>query len=106
VCLLARGSRCAGAEWAVAVFYLEIVCDCGWSQDGGARRRSQCGPRVVERGREMCNFVQAGRGCVVLSRSSKLSLCRKELEAGGEGRSVQLPDWPPTTLTFPIAPSS
>jgi hypothetical protein len=32
---------------------------------------------------KMCNFVQTGRGCVMLSRSSKLSLCRKELEAGG-----------------------
>jgi hypothetical protein len=50
VCLRAQGSRRDGAAWAVAVFWLEIVCDCGWSQDLGARRRSQCGPREVERG--------------------------------------------------------
>jgi hypothetical protein len=44
----------------------EIVCDCGWSQNGGARERSRCGPRGVERGCEMCNFVQTGRGCGVV----------------------------------------
>jgi hypothetical protein len=80
----------------------EIVCDCGWSQDGVARKRSQCGPRWVGRGCEMCNFVQTGRGCVVLSRLSKLSLCRKELEAGGGQVRAALPIGHPRRWHFPL----
>jgi len=49
----------------------------------------------------ICNFVQTVGGCVVLWRSSKLSLCRKQLEAGGWRCPCSSPDWPPLYWHLP-----